>query len=185
MAKAGAEGSRSSGILTGLLIALLLVALPVAVWMDLINLGDATLRRQATDLNSVVTSVREYYGANVVRRVLAAPGVTTQVVHNYEMIPGAIPIPATLSLELGRVISDQQQNITYRFVSDFPFKNRPTHRLDDFETNALKTLRDSPNQKIVESSRSIVQRSRAACRARDHGTVLCELSQHAPGKPQA
>ncbi|MGZ5855245.1 MAG: adenylate/guanylate cyclase domain-containing protein [Xanthobacteraceae bacterium] len=155
MAKPGAEGSRASGVLTGLLIALLLVALPAAVWMDLVNLGDAALRRQATDLNSVVTSVREYYGANVVRRVLASPGVTTQVVHNYQMIPGAIPIPATLSLELGRVISDQQQNITYRFVSDFPFKNRPEHRLDDFEVNALKTLRDSPNQKIVESSRSL------------------------------
>jgi class 3 adenylate cyclase len=154
MDKKQSDGGRSYGWLTGFLIACLLAALPVAVWLDLTSLAETVLRRQATDLNSVITSVREYYGANVVRRVLASPG-TTQVVHNYETIPGAIPIPATLSLELGKVISEQQQNITYRFVSDFPFKDRPSHRLDDFEREALQTLRNNPNQKIVESSRSI------------------------------
>jgi adenylate cyclase len=54
-------------------------------------LADANLRRQAS-LNSVISSVRAYYGANVVGRVLASPG-TTKVVHNYQDIPGAIPIP--------------------------------------------------------------------------------------------
>ena len=75
--------------------------------------------------------------------------------HNYETIPGAIPIPATLSLELGRVISEQQQNITYRFVSDYPFKNRAPHLLDEFETDALATLRDDPKQLITEVSGSL------------------------------
>ena len=79
--------------------------------------------------------MRAYYAGNVVGRVLAHPG-ETQVVHNYESVPGAIPIPATLSLELGKVISEQQQNINYRFVSDFPFKNRAPHPLDEFESKA-------------------------------------------------
>src|SRR6476661_7934244 len=122
-----------SWALTGLVIAVLLAALPVAVWLDLTNLAEVALRRQATDLNSVISSVRSYYASNVVGRVLAHRGAT-QVVHNYETIPGAIPIPATLSLELGRVISEQQRNINYRFVSDFPFiKNRTPHQLDAFE----------------------------------------------------
>ena len=56
------------------------------------------------------------------------------MVHNYEDVPGAIPIPATLSLELGKVISEQQHNISYRFVSDYPFANRAPHPLDQFET---------------------------------------------------
>ncbi len=139
---------------TAALIALLLAALPLAVWLDLKNLSDAALRRQASDLNSVISSVRSYYASNVVGRVLAHPG-TTQVVHNYEAIPGAIPIPATLSLELGKVISEQQQNITYRFVSDFPFKDRAPHQLDDFERASLQSLRQNPNQKnIVEATSS-------------------------------
>jgi adenylate cyclase len=102
----------------------------------------------------MVTSVRAYYGSNVVGRVLASPG-STQVSHNYETIPGAIPLPATLSLELGRVISEQQQNIAYRFVSDFPFKNRTPHVLDDFEANALTALRNHPNQQLADVSWSI------------------------------
>jgi len=114
------------------LVGLLLLGLPLAVWLDLRNLTDAALQRQANDLNSLVTSVRNFYASNVVARVLAAPD-KTQVSHMYATIPGAIPIPATLSLELGRVISEQQRNITYRFVSDFPFQNRAPHDLDAFE----------------------------------------------------
>src|ERR1700704_6136024 len=133
----------------GFMLALLL-GLPVAVWLDLSTLSDAALRRQAEDLNSVITSMRGYYASNVVGRVLASPG-STQVVHNYEAVPGAIPIPATLSLELGRVLNEQQHNISYRFVSDYPFKNRTPHALDDFEGDALAALRDNPNQQISES----------------------------------
>jgi class 3 adenylate cyclase len=138
----------------GLAVAALLLLLPVAVWLDLTNLVDAALRRQANDLNSVITSVRSYYASNVVGRVLAHQG-NTQVVHNYESVPGAIPIPATLSLELGRVIGAQQENINYRFVSDYPFQNRAVHQLDDFEKTSLKSLRDNADQKIIDTRASL------------------------------
>jgi class 3 adenylate cyclase len=144
----------SRGLLLILLVLVLLAGLPVAVWLDLRNLTERSLLRQAQDLNSVITSMRAYYGSNVVGRVLSSPGAT-QVTHNYEAIPGAIPIPATLSLELGRVISEQQQNITYRFVSDYPFKNRTPHNLDAFETSALAALRKDPNQLLTDVSTSI------------------------------
>ena len=71
MDKANPEKLRSRGILTGFLIALLLALLPVAVWLDLTSLGEAALRRQATDLNSLVSSVRSYYASNVVGRILS------------------------------------------------------------------------------------------------------------------
>jgi adenylate cyclase len=145
---------QSRGFMLSLLVVVLLAGLPIAVWLDLSNLSDAALHRQARDLNSVITSVRGYYASNVVGRVLASPG-STQVVHNYETIPGAIPIPATLSLELGRVLNEQQHDINYRFISDYPFKNRTPHALDDFESNALTALRNNPNQQVSESSRSI------------------------------
>ena len=147
MEKPIVEDYRSRGLITGLLIAVLLLALPLAVWLDLTNLAEVALRRQASDLNSVITSVRRYYATNVVARVLANPS-STQVAHNYETIPGAIPIPATLSLELGKVIGAQQENIHYRFVSDFPFENRAPHQLDEFEKSALESLRSNPNGRL-------------------------------------
>src|SRR5438874_702866 len=57
------HGSSSSFVLV-LLVLLLLAGLPIAVWLDLSNLADANLRRQAADLNSLVSSVRAYYGVN-------------------------------------------------------------------------------------------------------------------------
>ena len=149
------EQQRKSSIVTGAAIAFLLLALPVAVWLDLTELSKTALRRQAVDLNSVITSVRSYYATNVVGRVLANPNGATKVIHNYESVPGAIPIPATLSLELGRVIGAQQENITYRFVSDFPFQNRAPHQLDAFEKEALEALRADPEKKIVETDTSL------------------------------
>lgn len=132
-------------------VLLLLAGLPLAAWFDLRNLSEQSLKLQATDLNSVITSVRAYYGKNVVGRILANPG-TTQVIHNYTEVPGAIPIPATLSLELGKVIGEQQGNISYRFVSDFPFQGRAPHELDAFEKDALQKLRGDPKQLINQVS---------------------------------
>jgi class 3 adenylate cyclase len=154
-------GATKMGFVLVLLVLLLLIGLPVAVWLDLTNLAETNLNRQASDLNSIISSVRSYYAANVVGRILAAPGIPTQVVHNYEAIPGAIPIPATLSLELGKVISERQRNITYRFVSDYPFANRAPHTLDQFETDSLRRLRQEPNQVLsLESSSLFVDQVR-------------------------
>ena len=135
------------------IVIVLLLGLPVAVWLDIRSLTENALRRQASDLNSVITSVRSYYATNVVGRVLAAHEAT-QVTDNYASIPGAIPIPATLSLELGKVISAQQQSIAYRFVSDYPFKNRASHDLDAFEQGALATLRADPKASVLDAQSS-------------------------------
>jgi class 3 adenylate cyclase len=137
-----------------LLVAALLGGLPVAVWLDLQDIADNALRTQAGDLNSILSSVRGYYATNVVGRVLASPG-STQVVHNYMDVPGAIPIPATLSLELGDVVSAQQSSVAYRFISDFPFKGRAPHVMDGFERNALASLRQNPNPPIADVSASL------------------------------
>jgi class 3 adenylate cyclase len=158
MAKYNLTWLRGRSLMIAGAIAALLAALPIAVWLDLTVLADTSLRRQAADLNSVISSVRGYYGTNVVGRILANPG-STQVVHNYEAVRGAIPIPATLSLELGHVISEQQQNIQYRFVSDIPFANRTPHVLDNFERAALEALRKNPDQRLVETSWSLLSDS--------------------------
>jgi class 3 adenylate cyclase len=146
---------RRSWLLAAAVLALL-AGLPVAVWLDLRSLSESALHTQASDLNAIISSMRAYYASNVVGRVLAAHGAATQVVHNYQDIPGAIPIPATLSLELGKVVSERQSNITYRFISDFPFKGRAPHPMDAFERNALASLRHDPRQQIARASASLL-----------------------------
>ena len=72
--RSATTGSRSLVLI--LLVLALIAGLPVAVWLDLRNLTETALLRQARDLNSVVSSVRAYYATNVVGRVLAANGLT-------------------------------------------------------------------------------------------------------------
>jgi class 3 adenylate cyclase len=140
-----------------LVVLLLLIGLPVAVWLDLRNISEQALRAEASELNSLITSIRNYYSRNVVDRVLASPG-PTQVVHNYHDVPGAIPIPATLSLELASVIGEQQSDVRYRFVSDYPFTNRAPHKLDEIELQALAALRQKPDEPIIATSGSLFNR---------------------------
>ncbi len=83
---------RYRGLILSLLVVILLAGLPIAVWLDLSNLTDTALRRQAGDLNSVITSVRGYYASNVVGRVLASPG-STQVGAQLRVHPRRHPDP--------------------------------------------------------------------------------------------
>jgi adenylate cyclase len=135
------------------LVVALLGGLPLCVWLDLQHISRVGLTRQAEDLNSIITSIRGYYSSNVVSRVLSSPS-HVQVVHNYESIPGAIPIPATLSLELGRVIDEKQRNVSYRFISDVPFAKRAAHAMDDFERGALAALRANPRENPLDVTSS-------------------------------
>ena len=129
-----AFGERISGYvasrlsITIILVLLVLAGLPVAVWLDLRNMSERALTEQANELSSTIDSIRDYYGSRVVGRVLAN-GEKTHVLPNYADVPGAIPIPATLSLELGDLINRNNGNTQFRFFSDYPFKNRPPHQV--------------------------------------------------------
>ena len=138
-------------------VLLLLVGLPVAVWLDLRNLSEHALHSDADELAAAINTMRNYYSQNVVGRVLQSR-TSTQVVHNYRDVPGGIPIPATMSIELGNAITGQGRNIGYRFFSDYPFRNRAPHPFDDFEKRALTALRQDPKASIYDVSGSIFDR---------------------------
>lgn len=144
----------SRPIVAGAVVLFLLVGLPVAAWLDLKGISEHTLRAQANALDRAMNSIRTFYSSNVVNRVLNSEG-RTQVAANYHDIPGAIPIPATLSLELGRVIGEQQGNVIYRFISDYPWIGRPPHAFDDFERQALAALRRNPEVPIHQFTGSL------------------------------
>jgi adenylate cyclase len=143
--------------ITILLVLLVLAGLPIAVWLDLRNLSERSLTEQADELSSTIDTIRNYYASNVVGRILAH-GEKTQVLPNYPDVPGAIPIPATLSLELGEVINRNNGNTQFRFFSDYPFKNRPPHAFDAFERQALESLRENPHSRVYGVSGSIFDR---------------------------
>jgi class 3 adenylate cyclase len=138
-------------------LAVSLLGLPIAAWLDLRSLSERMLQTQAGEISRIIDEVRSFYGSDVVGRILPASGSIT-VTHNYRDTPGAVPIPATLSIELGKRISGKNDGVKYRFVSDLPFKGRENHHIDAFEQDALARLRADPKQSIMEVSGSFLER---------------------------
>src|ERR1700752_3694195 len=84
-------------------VVLLLAALPIAVMLDLRDLTAQLSRRQANDLSKIISDIRTLYANDVVGRILQAPpGTKITATDNFRDVPGAIPIPATFSIELGK-----------------------------------------------------------------------------------
>jgi signal transduction histidine kinase len=134
---------------------------PVAVMAVLFVLGMGVVLAQLYRLSNQVmhtsalegtaayaqalVAFRTLYSSEVVGRV---DGSKVVVSHEYREIPGAIPLPATLSIELGQAIAAQGSGMDVRLYSAYPFPWRaatggPT---DDFERVALETLTASPEQ---------------------------------------
>jgi adenylate cyclase len=73
-----------------------------------------------------------------------------EVTHHYNDRPAAIPIPATFTIELGQQYSDRSDSgVQIRYYSDYPFRSRRNGGpRDDFEREAVRRLRDNPDQPV-------------------------------------
>jgi class 3 adenylate cyclase len=146
-------GERTYGPLVVALVVLLLAGLPFAAWLDMRNLSENLLRRQADEIGRIINDMRNFYATDVVGRILAQHEAVPTA--NYRNVPGGIPIPATLSIELGNLITSRNEAVKYRFVSDMPFTGRESHNLDAYEAGALAALRQDPKTQVVQVSGSI------------------------------
>lgn len=139
----------------GLLVLVAIILLPVVVWLDLRSLSDQNLVRQAKTLDLVVSSMRDYYAKNVAGRVITARK-PVRLEHDYHGKLGTIPLPATLSIELGEEITRREGNVGYRFVSDRPFTSREPYALSGFEARALKSFREGTAGELITETRGSV-----------------------------
>lgn len=99
---------------------------------------------QGTSLYAdALKEVRKLYTSEVVDRLVGKVPVT----HNYLAQEGAIPLPITFSMELGKRVSKEATGIQARLYSDLPFPSRKDGGpRDDFEREALSQLRQSPDR---------------------------------------
>jgi serine/threonine protein kinase len=88
--------------------------------------------------------VQDYYSKVVVDRVKDKVPVT----HRYAIYDGAIPVPASFTIDLGEHIRKSQITTMFmRLYSEFPFRHREGGGpKDEFQTNALRELRAHPDK---------------------------------------
>lgn len=91
-----------------------------------------------------LTELRNYYTSEVVDRLRSS---NIEVTHDYQLKPGAIPLPAIFTMELGRRISLHGTGMRVRLYSNYPFPWRKDGGArDDFERQALVALQADPKQ---------------------------------------
>lgn len=101
----------------------------------------------AAQQSEMLYEVNNFYSADVVDRVSRAGIAAT---HDYRQRPGTIPLPATLTIELGKHISNKSvSGMQVRLYSDKPFRTRKDGGpKDDFEREALDRLRQNPDEPV-------------------------------------
>jgi PAS domain S-box-containing protein len=94
-----------------------------------------------------VTQFRNFYTQELVPRAVAAG---MEVTHDYKKQANALPLPATLTIDLGHYLSKVDGGTQVRLYSDLPFPWRLEERkLDDFQQQALAHLKLKPNEPFV------------------------------------
>ena len=134
-----ADRAAASGPLVVGLVILLLAGLPLAVWLDMRNLSENILGRQADEIGRVINDMRNFYATDVVGRVLANHQAVPT--HNYRDMPGGIPIPATLSIELGKLITARSDAVQLPLRLRLSVQGPRKHDLDAFEPSAIRAAR--------------------------------------------
>jgi hypothetical protein len=108
------------------------------------QLVKSTALESAAQQAEMLDVVNALYTSQVVERVQSHGIVVT---HDYASKSGAIPLPATFTIESGQRIGERSQTgMLFRLYSDYPFRSRPDggpH--DDFERVALADLRRNPD----------------------------------------
>lgn len=94
-----------------------------------------------------VTQFRNFYTQELVPRAVQG-GV--EITHDYKSRDNALPLPATLTIDLGHYLSKVDGGTQVRLYSDLPFPWRVAERsLDDFQTQALAHLKTRPDEPYV------------------------------------
>ena len=143
---------RPESVLWFLLASLLL--LPVVMLSSMSAATVAQMELQADEISTLASGIRAYYADNVIARLQAADG-QAKYSENYRDVHGGIPIPATLSIELGALFDNAHSDgrISYEFLSDYPFVKRLAKPLDGFEREAIQAFRTNPQRKTYTQLR--------------------------------
>ena len=145
-----------------LALIVLLATFPLIASWSQASASEDSLRTKAEEISTLTNSIRSYYADNVIARIIKAEG-KTKLSENYREIHGGIPIPATFSIEMGALFDGSllDKRVSYRFISDHPFKNRGSHKLDNFQKNALKQFRkDRSLQELSKNETHFFQPSK-------------------------
>ncbi|WP_151671869.1 ATP-binding protein [Nitrincola schmidtii] len=115
------------------------VFLALSVWVVRETEEDHLLRA-ARNYSNAIESFRNFYTEVIVSPLVGHPWVI--ITEHYRDQGGAIPIPATMTIDLVDYMSQRDETIDARLVSDFPFPQRADRLITPFDIDALEQMRE-------------------------------------------
>lgn len=112
------------------------------------NIIESQALQNATLYAQAIKEARTLYSSDVVSRLQTQEIDDITVTHHYTLKPGAIPLPATFLIELGKRIGESHPEMSVRLYSDYPFPWRRAEGgpRDNFEREALNYLKENPKE---------------------------------------
>jgi signal transduction histidine kinase len=92
------------------------------------------LERVGAAYANSIQSFRDFYATVILKQL---HGADVEVTHDYATKEKAVPIPATLSLDLIQFLNTRELNTSMRLVSEYPFPWRVARQLTEFERQAF------------------------------------------------
>jgi methyl-accepting chemotaxis protein len=125
-------------------VPLTLLAVVGVIWWTLPALMESKAAHDAFISNQQVAqqfkTFRSYYSEFVVNKLV--PSGLAKASHDHKGVPGTIPFPATLMLDLSTMLADADTSIG--MYSKYPFAGRKDRKLDEFQTEAWNYLVANP-----------------------------------------
>ena len=115
------------------------------------NLVETSALESAKLYSQALAEFRTIYTAKVVKKVNPHPDF--EVTHDYESRKNAIPLPATLSMELGIAIGQHLSGAETWLYSEYPFpwrRDAGGGLRDEFAFKAWKSLNKKPDKPYYE-----------------------------------
>ncbi len=106
--------------------------------------------QSARSYSTTLTALRHFYSQEIVSTYSSSDSPIS-FSHKYKTEKNSLPLPATLTIELSKYISEHQPDTQFGLVSAFPFKNRSNRQLSPFTIRALKILDDKASQDYYET----------------------------------
>ena len=113
------------------------------------QLVKSTALESAAQQSEMLDVVNAFYSSQVVDRVQSHGIVVT---HDYLSQKGAIPLPATFTIESGQRIGERSKTgMLFRLYSDYPFRSRKDGGpRGDFERSAIAELGRNPDTPVYQ-----------------------------------
>jgi len=110
------------------------------------DITQLTAFEDASKYSTTVTQFRNFYSDKVIPNLKGLPDVT--ITHDYVDKKGAVPFPATLSIDFNELLSKQSGGAMVRVYSNYPWPWRQATGgpRDDFDRAALVALKADPSK---------------------------------------